>query len=164
MARYALVVLISVAVYVATIGRLEWWDVAMSGAVAAGAAWAFRGHLFRGPSPSGLTLLRRALFVPPLVAWVIWEIIRGTVVVAAYSLRLRPLAHPGIVAIPLGERTRLGATMSGFFTTVSPGTFLVDFDWAARTMLIHAIDATDPDAVRADHQAFYRRFQRHVFP
>ncbi|MDP9369920.1 MAG: hypothetical protein M3Q03_16890 [Chloroflexota bacterium] len=31
-------------------------------------------------------------------------------------------------------------------------------------LLIHVLDATDPDAVRAEHERFYRRFQRHVFP
>ncbi|HEV2528970.1 MAG TPA: Na+/H+ antiporter subunit E [Thermomicrobiales bacterium] len=164
MARMISVILVSVVVYVAAIGRIEPWDIVLATIVATGSTWLFRKHLFRGPSPSTPTLLRRLLFFPLLSAYIIWDIIRSTVIVTAYSLHLRKLEHPGIVSIPMGDRTRFGVTMSGFLTTVSPGTFLVDLDWTERTMLIHAIDATDPDAVRASHQRFYDRFQRHVFP
>jgi multisubunit Na+/H+ antiporter MnhE subunit len=31
-------------------------------------------------------------------------------------------------------------------------------------MLIHVIDASDPDAFRKDREDFYRRYQRKVFP
>jgi multicomponent K+:H+ antiporter subunit E/multicomponent Na+:H+ antiporter subunit E len=46
----------------------------------------------------------------------------------------------------------------------SPGEFLVDVDWIERVMLIHVLDASDPEEVRRDHQRFYVRFQRAVFP
>ena len=79
-------------------------------------------------------------------------------------LHVRPLNHPGIVAVPIAERSPLGVAVSGLATTLSPGAFLVDVDWEQRVMLIHVLDASDPDEVRADHQRFYRRWQRHVFP
>lgn len=164
MPRIVAIMLISVLTYAAMIGRFDPWDLALATLVAGGTVYGFRAHLLRGASPSAATLLRRLLFLPPLLGWVLWEITIGTWQVAVYSLRLRPMGHPGIVAIPLGARTRFGATMSGFLTTISPGTFLVEYDWAARVMLIHSIDATDPDEVRAAHQRFYDRFQRHVFP
>jgi multisubunit Na+/H+ antiporter MnhE subunit len=31
-------------------------------------------------------------------------------------------------------------------------------------MLVHVIDASDPDQIRADMQALYDRYQRKVFP
>jgi multisubunit Na+/H+ antiporter MnhE subunit len=49
-------------------------------------------------------------------------------------------------------------------TTLSPGSVLVDIDWQRRDMLLHVIDASDPDAVRADLERFYDRYQRRVFP
>jgi multisubunit Na+/H+ antiporter MnhE subunit len=49
-------------------------------------------------------------------------------------------------------------------SALSPGTFLVDVDEEDRTMLVHVLDASDPDAVRAEFEAFYRRYQRRVFP
>ena len=164
MARIVAIMLISVLTYAAMIGGFQPWDLALATVVAGATIYGFRGHLLRGASPSFGTLLRRLVFLFPLLAWVLWEIAVGTWQVAVYSLRLRPMGHPGIVAIPLGARSRFGATMSGFLTTISPGTFLVEYDWAARVMLIHSIDASDPDEVRAAHQRFYDRFQRHVFP
>jgi multisubunit Na+/H+ antiporter MnhE subunit len=164
MARVVAIMLIAVLTYAAMIGSFQPWDLALATLIAGATVFGFRSHLLRGASPSAPVLLRRLVFVPPLIGYMLWDIARGTWQVARYSLRTRPLEHPGIVAIPMGERTRFGATMSGFLTTVSPGTFLVDFDWTGRVILIHAIDATDPDAVRATHQAFYDRFQRHVFP
>ena len=164
MARMISVILVSIVIYVAAIGRIEPWDIVLAAIVATASTWLFRDHLFRGPSPSVPALLRRIVFFPLVVGYVIWDILLGTYLVTGYSLRLRKLEHPGIVSIPIGDRTRFGVTMSGFLTTISPGTFLVDIDWTERTMLIHAIDATDPDGVRATHQRFYDRFQRHVFP
>jgi multisubunit Na+/H+ antiporter MnhE subunit len=164
MTRIVALVIVSVLTYTAAIGRFEPWDVVLSAIVSAVTIYGFRSHLLRGESLSTVSLLRRLLFTLPLVAYMIFDITRSTILVVRYTLHLKPLEHPGIVAIPMGERTRFGATMSGFLTTVAPGTFLVDFDWTERVMLIHAIDASDPDAVRASHQAFYDRFQRHVFP
>jgi multisubunit Na+/H+ antiporter MnhE subunit len=74
------------------------------------------------------------------------------------------LRHPGIVPIPIAERTPLGVTITSLVTTLSPGTFLVDVDEADRSMLMHVIDASNPDAVREEYEVFYRRYQRHVFP
>jgi multisubunit Na+/H+ antiporter MnhE subunit len=48
--------------------------------------------------------------------------------------------------------------------TLSPGEVLVDIDRSRGVMLVHVIDAHDPDAVRARHDHFYRRYQRGVFP
>lgn len=164
MPRIIVIMLISIVVYAAMIGSFDPWDLALAALVSAGTVYGFRTHLLRGESPSTLVLLRRMVFLVPLILDILWEIVQGTWQVVVFSLRIRPMEHPGIVAIPLGERTRFGATMSGFLTTISPGTFLVDIDWKARVMLIHAIDASDPDAVRLSHQVFYDRFQRHVFP
>lgn len=164
MARVVVIMLISVLTYAAMIGGFQPWDLALGTLVAAATVFGFRSHLLRGDPPSALVLLRRLIFVPPLVGYMLWDIVRGTWQVATYSLRLRPLDHPGIVAVPMGDRTGFGVTMSGFLVSVSPGTFLVDLDWDQRVMLIHSIDASDPESVRSAHQSFYRRFQRHVFP
>ena len=164
MARVVAIMLIAVLTYAAMIGGFQPWDLALATVIAGATVVGFRTHLLRGAAPSALTLLRRLVFVPALIGYVIRDIVLGTWQVASYSLRLRPLDHPGIVSVPMGERTRFGVTMTGFLTTVAPGTFLIDIDWDARVLLIHTIDASDPDAVRASQQTFYDRVQRHVFP
>jgi multisubunit Na+/H+ antiporter MnhE subunit len=107
---------------------------------------------------------RRLIAVVPFVLATIWDIMRGTWAVTLVVLHFRPLRRPGIVAVPFEERTPLGVAVTTLLMTLSPGAYLVDIDNETRLMLIHVLDASDPDAVRAELQAFYRRFQRHVFP
>jgi hypothetical protein len=47
----------------------------------------------------------------------------------------------------------------GYFITLSPGSFLVDVDWDAGEMLVHVIDASDPEAVRRDAEKYYRLWE-----
>jgi multisubunit Na+/H+ antiporter MnhE subunit len=109
-------------------------------------------------------MLRRAIWFLPFAAAVFRDVVIGTIEVARYSLGLRHVNHQGIVALPIGKRTRLGVAVSAWATTLSPGTALVDVDWSAGQILLHVIDASDPEAIRAAHQRFYDRYQRHIFP
>jgi multisubunit Na+/H+ antiporter MnhE subunit len=68
------------------------------------------------------------------------------------------------VRIPIGLRSERGVAVSALTTTLSPGTVLIDVDAERRELLVHVIDATDPDEVRARAQRFYDRYQRNVFP
>lgn len=108
--------------------------------------------------------LRRMAAFPVYAAMVVWDIIQGTWTVALYSLGLKKLQSPGIVAVPIGERTAVGIAVSTLATTLSPGTFLVAVDYERRVMLIHSIEAEDPDAVRDSLEQMYQRYQKKVFP
>lgn len=108
--------------------------------------------------------LRRAVGFGPFALAVLWEVVVGTWTVAFIVLGARPLVQPGIVSVPIGARSPLGVAVTGLATTLSPGSLLVDVDWDAGVMLIHVIDASDPESVRANLQRFYDRYQRHVFP
>lgn len=162
--RFALSLVILLLVYLSVLASLNPWDVLMGAAVAAGLLLAFERFLAAGrPAPLYSPLGRFLAFWPFVVA-VIWDILTGAWTVIGIVLRIRPLARPGIVAVPTEDRTPTGVAVSALATTLSPGTFLVDVDWERGVMLIHSIDASDPDAVRESHQAFYRRHQRRVFP
>ncbi len=164
MIRIILALILLVLVYALTLASAHPWDLAM-GAVAGGLILiVYRQFLFVGPPVPAATLLRRVIGFVPFAVVLVWDILRGTWNVTLVVLHVRPLTHPGIVVVPIAERTPLGVAVSSLATTLSPGAFLVDVDWDQGVMLIHVLDATDPDAVRAEHQRFYRRFQRHVFP
>ena len=92
------------------------------------------------------------------------EILVGTWHVTLVVLHLRPLVAPGIVAVPVGSRTPAGVALNGLLTTLAPGEFLVDVDWDRRVMLVHVLDASDPDAVRARIDELYHRYQEAVVP
>ena len=102
--------------------------------------------------------------LPVLVLVVLRDITMGTWQVAAVVLGVRPLERPGIVVVPLGERSDAGALVSAFVATLSPGEFLVDVDWERREMTFHVLDAREPDRVRERFDVFYRAHQRHLVP
>ena len=100
----------------------------------------------------------------PFAAAVARDALSGAWRVFLVTLHLGRPASPGVVAVPLGERSPTGAAVSAFLAAFTPDTLLVGVDEEERVMLIHAIDAGDPDAVRESQQEFYRRYQRRVFP
>jgi multisubunit Na+/H+ antiporter MnhE subunit len=152
------------AVYALAVGSTDPWDIALGAVLALGLTAAARPLLFAGPGRPLRTLpgsLWASLALGGIVAR---DIVTGTWQVALVVLRLRPLASPGIVAVPLGERTRLGTAVTGLLLSIAPGEYLVDVDWDRRLMLVHVIDASDPDRIRNRLQQNYERYQRKVFP
>lgn len=164
MSRFLLSIVPLVLVYALVLASIHPWDVAIGAALAGALLWGTRGFLFGGsPAPVAGAAGRLVAFFP-FAAATLLDVLRGTRDVALVVLHLRPLHHPGIVAVPIGERTPLGVAVTALVDTLSPGSCLVDVDWERRTMLLHVIDASDPDAIRAAHDRFYRRYQRRVFP
>ena len=106
--------------------------------------------------------LRRALAFVPFCLVVLREILAGTWEVALVVLHMRPLARPGIVAVPVGERTPTGVAVWAVVTGLPPGSFFVDVDRGVA--LIHVLDARNSEAFRQEQEYFYRRYQSKVFP
>jgi multisubunit Na+/H+ antiporter MnhE subunit len=138
------------------------WDLFFGTVVSGSLVYAFRSFVFGG-QPGPLTGLagRCAAFFPFVVA-VVWDVLKGTWEVALITLHIKPLVEPGVVKLPVGERTSTGVAVLGLVTTLSPGAFLIEAN--DEFMLIHVIDASDPDAFREEREDFYRRYQRKVFP
>ena len=154
-------VLAATAVYLLVLGSWSPWDAALGLLVAAVLARLLRGRL---PGPAGPHPGARALALPALVGALLLDIARGTWDVALRVLHLRPFDTPGVVAVPFGDRSPRGVAVTGLFAGLSPGTLLLEVDQARRVMLFHVVDATDPEAVRAQIDGFYARHQRRVFP
>lgn len=112
-----------------------------------------------GPAP-----LRRAVAFPAFASAVLVDVAVGTWDVALRVLHLRPVGRPGIVLVPIGERTPTGLAVTALALTLSPGSVLIDVDRRRGVMEVHLIDASDPAAFRARVQDFYERRQRAVFP
>lgn len=151
-------------VYALVLASFHPYDL-LIGAVVSGALYlAARGYLFGDePDVKGNPLGRVVAFVPFAVA-VARDVAVGTWEVALVTLHLRPLHNPGIVAIPIGERSPVGVSVTALVMTLSPGEFLVEVDWERKVMLMHVIDATNPEDIRRSHEEFYRRHQKKVFP
>jgi multisubunit Na+/H+ antiporter MnhE subunit len=164
MTRWFLSIPLLALVYALALGSFDAWDLLLGAALAGALLWRFRRFLFAGRAVPPGEALNRALACLPFAGVVIREAILGTWDVALRALRLRPLGRPGIVEIPIEDRTPNGVAVSALTSTLSPGAVLVDVDWKRRVMLFHVIDASDPRAIQADHQRLYSQYQRRVFP
>ncbi|MBD0329849.1 MAG: Na+/H+ antiporter subunit E [Thermoleophilia bacterium] len=162
--RVALAAVLLAAVYALALASTDPVDLATGLVLGAALVVGLRRHLFTGAPAPASALPRRLLRALPLAAAVLREIAVGTWQVTLVVLHLRPLRSPGIVAVPIGGRTRLGVAVTGLLTTLAPGEFLVDVDWRRGVMLVHVLDASEPDAVRERYARFYERYQRPVLP
>ncbi len=138
------------------------WDLLFGALVSGAAMYAFKGFVLGDRADPLPGLLKRCVAFFPFAGAAVRDIVVGTWEVALVTLHFRPLAQPGIVKVPVGERTPTGVAVSALVTTLSPGDFLVEAN--DEFMLIHTIDASDPDTYRKEREDFYQRYQRKVFP
>ncbi|HET9291666.1 MAG TPA: Na+/H+ antiporter subunit E, partial [Actinomycetes bacterium] len=111
------------AVYLLALGSIHPLDVAFGVVLAAVLSFGLRGRLQR-PQGQGPPLAARLAAAPLLLAALLAEIARGTVDVALRVLHLRPVEQPGIVLVPIGERSELGVAVTGLLVGLSPGSLL----------------------------------------
>ena len=163
--RAALAIGLLTLTYALAIGSFDPADLALGAAVAVAGLLTFRRLLLEDalpPPPGGLA--RRIVAFVPFAAVVLRDVFVGTWEVSLVVVGIRPLACPGVVEVPIEQRTPTGVAISALASTLSPGEFLLDVDVDRGVMLFHVIDASDPQAVRARHRETYRRYQRWVFP
>lgn len=150
-------------VYALVVGTFSAADLALGALLSGVLLFALRAFVLPG-EPASTGLFGRVAAFFPFAAAVGYDVVVGTWEVSLVTLHLRPFARPGIVAIPIGDRTQTGVAVSALVATLSPGEVLVDVDREGGAMLIHVMDAGDPGAIRGRHEDFYRRYQRKVFP
>ena len=168
MTRYVLAVAALTLVYALVLASFHPLDLLFGAGLSGALLFAFRRFVFgtdgAGALDGGPGPLRRAAAFVPFCAVVVREILAGTWEVALVTLHLRPLEKPGIVAVPIMDRTPVGVAVWAVVTGLPPGTFFVDVDRGRGVALIHTLHAGDPDAFRERQEEFYRRYQSKVFP
>jgi multicomponent K+:H+ antiporter subunit E len=108
--------------------------------------------------------LRNPLKIIEYVLVVLWDIIVANVVVAGLVLfkRNRDL-HPNWVCIPLELRTPEAITVLAGTITMTPGTVSSDLSSGGHYLLVHCLNAPDPDAVRDEIKQRYERRLLEIF-
>ena len=104
--------------------------------------------------------------VPALLGGTSVDLARGTWHTARCCLVGR-LPGPGLVPVPLTERPPAAASSAAAWAVrvgLAPDSLVVELDERRGRMLLHVLDARDPDAVRAAQRSSYERRQRRVFP
>lgn len=115
-----------------------------------------------GP-PADESLWYRIAGVPRLLGGGLVDIARSTWRTALWCLH-PGRAQPGMVPMSIPRTTAPSAAAWGVRVNLTPGTVVVEIDERRGQMLLHVIDARDPDAVRAEQMDAYQRLQRRVFP
>jgi multisubunit Na+/H+ antiporter MnhE subunit len=108
------------------------------------------------PRPAALLAFGRAL------AQTAAEMVRGSWRTARFCLRGD--GSPGFVEIPRGGRSPQAVALWGVLTGEAPDEVPVDVDDERDVLIVHLVDAGDPDAVRERHRRAYERAHRKAVP
>ena len=108
--------------------------------------------------------IRRPMLLAEYVLIVIRDIVVANVVVARTVL-FKPNAamRPTWVSVPLDIRTPEAIAMLAGTITLTPGTVSADLSSEGHSLLVHCLDADDPDAVRDEIKTRYERRLKEIF-
>jgi multicomponent K+:H+ antiporter subunit E len=98
------------------------------------------------------------------IVLVIWDIMVANVQVAWIVLaKSNDQMKPNWVIIPLELKSPEAITILAGTITLTPGTVSVDLSNEGHSLLVHALDAEDPDAVRDEIKERYERRLLEIF-
>jgi len=98
------------------------------------------------------------------LAWLfVIELLKSAWSVARTVVRPRMELAPGIIAYPLRVESDVGITLLANLITLTPGTLSVDVSEDRRYLYIHALDCSDPEALRQDIANGFERRIMEVF-
>ncbi len=108
--------------------------------------------------------LRAPLKVAEYILIVLWDIVVANVIVARIILfKSNAERQPNWVTIPLELRRPEAITVLAGTITMTPGTLTADLSAEGHSLLIHCLDAPDPEAVRDEIKERYERRLMEIF-
>jgi len=164
MTRYVAAIAGLTLVYALALASFGPLDLLFGAVLSTALVFASRRFVFGDGPAEGPSFLRRVVAFFPFALAVFWEVVVGTWEVTLVTLHLRPLRAPGIVAVPIGNKTPAGLAAWAVVTGLPPGSFFVDVDEERGVVLIHTIDASDPEEFRRRQEELYERYQSKVIP
>jgi multicomponent Na+:H+ antiporter subunit E len=100
----------------------------------------------------------RPFGVVRLVVYLAWQIVVANLKVVAAVLGPRRLLRPALVAVPLDVTTDGQIAALANMITLTPGTLSLDVSPDRRTLYVHAMFASSPEALRREiKEGFERR-------
>jgi len=108
--------------------------------------------------------IKRPIKVIQYILLVLYDIVVANVVVAKIVVfKSNADRCPNWVTIPLDLRTPEAITTLAGTITMTPGTLTADVSDEGHALLVHCLDAPDPDAVRDDIKQRYERRLMEIF-
>lgn len=109
-------------------------------------------------------VIRKPFKMLAYIALVIWDIVVANVEVALIVLfKSNAKMQPNWVTIPLDIRTPEAIAVLAGTITLTPGTLSADVSDEGHALLVHALDAADPDKVRDDIKSRYEARLKEIF-
>ena len=131
-------------IWVAITGSATLLNLVFGFFLASLALWIVRGEM------GGPGYWRRVNRFISLVLLFLKELARSAFRVAVLVLSPRLVVKPGIFAFPLTVERDFEITLLANLITLTPGTLSVDVSEDCKTLYVHALDCSDPDAARRD--------------
>ncbi len=88
--------------------------------------------------------------IASLAVLFVYELLLSATRVAILVTRRDMNLKPGIISYPLKVDRDLEITLLANLITLTPGTLSVDVSADRKTLFIHALDCSDPEAIRSD--------------
>lgn len=108
--------------------------------------------------------LNRPLKLLVYLGIAVYDIVVANVVVAMTVLfKSNRAMKPAWVAVPLDLRRPEAITMLAGTITLTPGTVSADLSQTGTSLLVHCLDAPDPDEVRNEIKQRYERRLKEIF-
>lgn len=109
-------------------------------------------------------ILRRPGKIAAYILLVVWDIVVANVVVAKIILfKSNKARQPNWVCIPLELETPEAITVLAGTIIMTPGTVSADLSSEGHYLLVHCLDAPDPEAVGAEIKSRYERRLKEIF-
>jgi len=109
-------------------------------------------------------VMKKPLGMIAYIAVVVWDILVANVEVALIVLFKRNASMaPNWVLIPLDLRTPEAIAILAGTITLTPGTVSADLSDGGHALLVHALDAPDPEGVRDTIKSRYERRLKEIF-
>lgn len=131
-------------IWVAITGSATLLNLVFGFFLASLALWIVRGEM------GGPGYWRRVNRIVSLVLLFLKELARSAFRVAVLVLSPRLVVKPGIFAFPLTVERDFEITLLANLITLTPGTLSVDVSEDCKTLYVHALDCSDPEAARRD--------------
>lgn len=108
--------------------------------------------------------LRNPLKIAEYILIVLWDIVIANITVARIVL-FKPNADrtPEWITIPLDLKSPEAITVLAGTITMTPGTVTADLSSEGHSLLVHCLDAPDPDVVRDEIKQRYERRLKEIF-
>lgn len=150
--------LLLIATWLMLVNEFKW------GSLVFGAMLGVALPLLTAPYWPDRPLVRNWWAAAEYVLIVIYDIVKSNIIVAMIVLfRRRDSLRSAWVMVPLDLTSPEAITVLAGTITMTPGTLTADISADGRALLIHCLDAPDPDAVRDDIKARYETRLKRIF-